>query len=147
MKAFASICTKLLRVAAENAILVLATAVGLLLFCLPGYAQLNLGGITGAITKQTGGAIVGATVNVVDVARGTTRPLTSDSAGEYSAPSLTPGTYTVRVEAMGFKTGERTDVVVGVGQDIRVDFIVQPGEQAQTVTVSGEAPQVNTTNA
>ena len=49
-----------------------------LLFCLPGFAQLNLGSIHGAITDQTGGAIVGATVNVVDVARGTSRPLISD---------------------------------------------------------------------
>src|ERR1700683_46349 len=129
MKAFASICTKLLRVAAENAILVLATAVGLLLFCLPGYAQLNLGGITGAITDQTGGAIVGATVNVIDVARGTSRPLVSDGAGEYSAPSLTPGTYTVHVEAMGFKSVDREDVLVQVGQAVRVDVTLQPGQQ------------------
>ncbi len=146
MKAFASFCAKLVRVAAENAILVLAMAVGLLSFCLPGYAQLNLGGITGAITDQTGGAIVGATVKVIDVARGTSRPLVSDGAGEYAAPSLTPGTYTVHVEAMGFRTVDREDVTLQVGQTVRVDVTMQPGQQTQTITVTGDLPMIDTTS-
>lgn len=122
-------------------------AVAVLLFSLPGFAQLNLGHIFGGITDQSGGAIVGATVSVIDVERGVTRPLVTDGAGQYSAPSLIPGTYTVRVEAKGFKTIERTDIVLGVGQEVRVDLTLQPGEQTQTVTVTGEAPQVNTANA
>jgi hypothetical protein len=107
----------------------------------------NLGRIFGAVTDQSGGAIVAATVTVIDTARGVSRPLTTDAAGEYSAPSLTPGTYTIRVEAKGFSILQRTDIVVGVGQDVRADLTLQPGEQTQTVTVSGEAPQVNTSNA
>ena len=67
-----------------------------LLFCSPAFSQLNLGRIFGAVTDQSGGAIVGATVTVVDVARGVSRPLVSDGAGEYDAASLTPGTYTVQ---------------------------------------------------
>ena len=116
-------------------------------FSLPLAAQLNLGRIFGGITDESGGAIVDATVTVLDVQRGVTRPLVTDSAGQYSAPSLQPGTYTVRVEAKGFKTIDRSDIAVGVGQDIRIDLTLQPGEQTQTVTVTGAVPQVNTTNA
>ncbi|HWF38127.1 MAG TPA: TonB-dependent receptor [Candidatus Acidoferrales bacterium] len=114
---------------------------------MPALSQLNYGRIFGAVTDQSGGSIVGATVTILDVERGVSRPLTTDSAGQYSAPSLIPGTYTIRVEFMGFKVVERADVVVGVGRDIRVDIALQPGDQTQTVTVTGEAPQINTTNA
>ncbi len=114
---------------------------------LPALAQLNLGRITGAITDQTGGAIVGATVTVVDVARGVSRPLMTDNAGEYNAPGLTPGTYTVRAEAMGFRTLERQNVPVLVGGEVRVDLTLQPGEQTQTVTVTETLPMLNTTSS
>ncbi len=86
-------------------------------------------------------------MNVVDVARGITHPLTTDAAGEFSASSLLPGMYTVRAEAMGFQTTEHTGLVLEVGQDLRVDLSLQPGAQNQTVTVTGELPIINTTNA
>ena len=130
-----------------NTIRVLAASLVLLLLSLPASAQLNLGRIFGAITDQSGASIPGAEVTVIDVQRGTARPLTTDEAGEYSAPSLIPSTYKVRVGAKGFKTIERDDIVVGVGQDLRIDLALQPGEQNQTITVTGEAPQIDTTNA
>jgi hypothetical protein len=83
----------------------------------------------------------------VDVARGVTRTLTTDSAGEYSAPSLVPSTYTVRVEFKGFKTLERQNVDVGVGQEVRLDLTLQPGDQSQMVTVTELIPIIDTTNA
>ena len=125
----------------------LGLALGLLCACIPAFPQGETGRISGVVTDQTGGAVVGATVTVLDVARGETRTLTSDGAGQYTAPNLIPGIYTVRGEAMGFRTFERQNVTVGVGGDIHVDMILQPGEQAQTVTVTAEIPQVNTTNA
>ena len=75
------------------------------------------------------------------------RTLTSDDAGEYNAPNLTPGAYTVRAEAKGFKKLERQNVVIEVGKEVRVDLTVQPGEQEQTVTVTEAIPLVETTNA
>ena len=57
-----------------------------------------------------------------------------------SANDLTPGTYTVRAEAKGFRTVEHSGVLVEVGQTVRVDLVVQPGEQTQTITVTGEVP-------
>lgn len=126
---------------------VLGMGFALLLMCVPAFSQVNLGRITGTITDQSGGVVAGATVTVLDVARGVPRVLTTDDAGAYSAPALIPGAYTVRVETKGFSTVERKDIEVGVGQDIRVDITLQPGEQTQLVTVTGEMPEVNTTNA
>ena len=86
-------------------------------------------------------------MTVVDVARGDNRALTADSAGDYAAPNLTPGIYTVRAAFMGFQTVERQNIEVTVGGDVRVDVTLQPGAQTQTVTVTESIPVVNTTNA
>ncbi len=118
-----------------------------LLTCLPVFSQVNQGRIGGTITDQSGGAIVGATVTVTDVERGVARSLTTDAAGVYAAANLTPGNYTVHVDFTGFRAVNRQDINVAVGQDVRVDISLQPGDQTQTVTVSGEPPAINTTNA
>ena len=73
-----------------------------------------------------------------DVNRGVSRTLTTDQAGQYVAPDLLPGTYSVRAEASGFKAAEHSGLLLEVGKDVRVDLTLQPGEQSQTVTVSGE---------
>jgi len=117
------------------------------LFCLPAFSQLNLGRILGTVTDAIGGAMAGAKVTVTDQERGTSRALTSDEAGAFAAPSLIPGTYTVRVEASGFNTAERKDIIVQVGSDARVDILMQAGSQTQTVTVTEALPMINTTNA
>src|ERR1700730_12727267 len=125
----------------------LGVSVSVLLLCLPASAQLNLGRIWGSISEQSGGVIVGATVSVLDVPRGVARTLTTDSAGGFSASSLVPSTYTVKIEFKGFKTIERQNVEVGVGQEVRLDLTLQPGDQAQTVTVTEAIPIIDTTNA
>ena len=125
----------------------LSLALGIALFSLPASAQLNYGRIYGSVTDQTGGAVAGATVTVIDVDRGISRTLVADDTGQYSASSLLPGNYTVRAEFKGFKAAEHSGLTVAVGQDVQVDLSLQPGEQTQTVTVTGEAPMVNTTSA
>lgn len=119
----------------------------MLLICVPIFSQGNFGRILGAVTDQSGGVVAGATVTVLDVDRGISRALTRDDAGEYNAPNLEPGKYTVRAEAKGFKTVERQNVILEVGKEPRVDLSLQPGEQTQTVTVTESIPLVETTNA
>jgi hypothetical protein len=126
--------------------LLLAT-LGVLLFSVSLFSQGSNGRILGTVTDQSGGVISGATITIIDKDRGVARSLTSDVAGEYNAPQLLPGTYTVRVEANGFKKLERENVELGVGKEVRVDMTVQPGTQAQTVTVTEAIPLVETTNA
>src|SRR5580692_8764433 len=82
----------------------LGLGLGVLLLSVPAFGQLNLGSIAGTVTDASGGVITGASVTITDVERGISRTLTTDSAGEYSATSLTPGTYSVRAEFTGFQT-------------------------------------------
>lgn len=118
-----------------------------LLFCVQLFSQGSAGRILGAITDSNGGAIVGATVTVRDVQRGTSRDLITGDAGEYNAPNLVPGTYSVRAEAKGFKVVERQNILLEVGKELRVDLSLQPGEIAQTITITEALPMVETTNA
>jgi carboxypeptidase family protein len=131
----------------RKAVQLLVGTMGTLLLCLPLFSQGNFGRILGTVIDQSGGVVSGATVTVLDTERGVARTLTTDQAGEYSAPTLIPGNYTVRAEAKGFKKIERQNVEVGVGKEVRVDLTVQPGEQAQTITVTEAIPLVETTNA
>jgi hypothetical protein len=117
-----------------------------LLLCSPAHSQ-NLGRISGIVTDTSGGAVAGASVTVTDVGRGIPRAVTTDATGTYSAPNIIPGTYSVHVVYMGFRTYDRQDIQVGVGGDVHVDLTLQPGEQTQAITVTGEAPAITTTNA
>src|SRR4051812_11971811 len=126
--------------------LVFAAAL-ILLICVQGFSQAATGTIHGGIFDQTGGAMVGAKVVITDVARGTTRNLTTDETGEYVAPSLLAGSYTVRAEAQGFQAGERTNIVLELARDVRVDLTLQPGSQTQTVTVTEELPAIDATSS
>jgi Carboxypeptidase regulatory-like domain/TonB dependent receptor len=121
----------------------LTTILGMLLFSVSLFAQGNFGRILGTVTDPSGAVIPGATVSVIDTQRGLARTLTTDAAGEYNAPTLIPGTYTVRVEAKGFKRLDRENVLIEVNKELRVDLTPQPGEQAQTVTVTEAIPLVD----
>src|SRR5258708_2852849 len=126
---------------------VLRAALGILLLSTALFAQGNFGRIMGTITDQTGAVLPGSTVSVIDTERGSTRTLTADSAGEYNAPTLIPGTYTVRVDAKGFKRTERQNILVEVGKEVRIDLTPQPGDQTQTVTVTETVPLVDAASA
>jgi hypothetical protein len=125
----------------------LGIAVGVFLIAVSLFAQANFGRILGTGTDQTGAVLAGAKVTVIDTERGSNRVLTTDAAGEYNAPTLIPGTYTVRVEANGFKRLERPGILLEVGKELRVDVTPQPGDQTQTVTVTEAIPLVDATSA
>ena len=114
---------------------------------LPLFAQVNSGRILGTVTDQTGGVIAGAMVTVTNSETGVARNLVADQAGEYVAPNLNPGTYTIRASANGFQTFQRQNVALGLGQDARVDAQLAPGEVTQTVEVTANALQLDTTSA
>jgi len=125
----------------------LAVCVVVLTLCQPAFSQGNLGRLMGTVTDQTGGVIAGASVSVVDVQRGVSRTLVTDDSGDYSAPSLIPGQYELRVEAAGFNKFNRQNIIIEVGQELRVDASLTPGSQTQTVTVTESVPDITTTNA
>jgi hypothetical protein len=131
----------------RKAVQLLFGTMGVLLLCLPLFSQGSSGRILGDVTDQSGGVVSGATVTVLDTQRGVARTLTTDEAGEYNAPNLIPGAYTVRAEAKGFKRVERQNIVLEVGHEVRIDLTLQPGAQEQTITITEAVPLVETTNA
>src|ERR1700730_12872738 len=135
------------RVVSARAMQALCLSIGVFLVCVPLFPQGNQGRITGTVTDKSGGVVAGATVTVKDVQRGVARTLTTGDSGEYNAPNLLPGTYAVRGEARGFRAIEQQNILLEVGKDVRIDLSLQPGEQSQTIMVTGEPPMVETTSA
>lgn len=113
----------------------------------PLFSQVNTGRIIGTVTDQSGGVIAGGMVAVTNAQTGVARNLVTDDAGEYSAPNLPPGTYTVRVTANGFQAFERQNILLELGKDARIDAQLTPGQITQTIEVTGAAPLLDTTSA
>src|SRR4030088_2978480 len=68
------------------------------------YAQVSGATLTGTVRDPSGSFIQDAQVSITDVATSVTRSVSSNGAGLYSAPNLLPGTYDIRISAMGFRT-------------------------------------------
>jgi hypothetical protein len=109
-------------------------------------AQTYQGRILGSVTDSSGAVVSGAKVTITNTATGISRTLTTTAAGDYNAPNLEPGPYSLAAEAPSFKRAQRTGLQLEVAKDVRVDFRLDPGAINETVTVSEEAPVVNTTN-
>jgi len=117
------------------------------LACGPLFGQTVTGRILGNVADKSGAAISGAQVTIKDILRGVARTVQTDESGLYVAPDLIPGTYTVRVEARGFKSVEVVNVQLEVAKDARIDTTLQPGEVNEVVEVSGEVPLVDATSS
>jgi len=118
----------------------------LLLFVCVGstLAQTNKGELTGTVTDQSGAVIPDATVRITNPATGFVRETKTTGDGNYSAPSLDVGVYTVEVSAPNFQTARNENVKLNVGSTQGLDFVLQAGQVADVVTVTSEAPLVQT---
>jgi hypothetical protein len=114
----------------------------------PAHAQatVSTGNIQGSITDPQGAAVPTAKVTVVGKDTGRTIDAPVNGSGAYSSGALTPGVYTVRVEAPGFKTVENT-VTVQVGVVSGANFKLELGAATTVVEVTGTAVAVNTEQA
>src|SRR5690349_9521209 len=102
------------------------------------------GQITGEVRDPSGGFIPGASVTVTNTATNATRSTTTNSAGIYSFPDLTPGVYQVKVASPGFDIMLKTNVELQVQQTARVDFDLAVGQATQTIQVGANAAQLST---
>jgi len=109
-----------------------------------GSAQVQNGQITGLITDHSGAVVAGARVHVRNPATGYEADLDSNDSGIYTASELLVGSYTVRVESSGFKTGTATNLVLNAGTVLRVDFELVLGQRWETVEVADATRLVNT---
>ena len=122
-------------------ILVLAAAVEPLL------AQSGRGTITGTVQDGTGALVPGAEVTITNKGNGVEVKAVTTSTGVYRAPYLEPGTYHVSAALKGFKTAVRDNVPVLLTQTVTLDFTLEIGEVTDTVTVSAEAPLLESSTA
>src|SRR5688572_15236248 len=115
---------------------------------LPVYAQVQTGSILVRVTDAQGGAVPGVTVTLTSpVLVAGTMTGTTDTGGVNRFPSLQPGIYSVKVELQGFRTVIRENVVVQVGATVPLDLALAVATVAETVTVTGTSPVVDTTTA
>jgi len=108
------------------------------------FAQGDRGSITGIVTESTGAGITGAQVTVTNVARGTQNSTVTTGAGNYSIPELAAGQYSVTVVAAGFNELIRNGITVSVGETARVDLTMTVGQATATVSVTADAPLLQT---
>jgi len=109
------------------------------------HAQAVSATLVGTITDTTGASVPGATITIQEQATGISRDSISNESGNYTFPDLTPGTYSVVVQAKGFKKETRPTIDVVVNTTTRVDLALQPGSATETVTVTG-APAIMQTD-
>lgn len=100
--------------------------------------------VAGTVTDTTGAVIPGASVVLLNVERGSEQEVSTNEAGNYAYPDITPGTYSVRVSSDGFQTREVTDLQVQVGQRAAVNVELEVGQVTEVVTVEAAAVLLET---
>jgi hypothetical protein len=124
-------------------------AATLLVAALPviGHAQTDQGKFTGTVRDNSGAFVAGATVTIKNERTGEERTQTTSTSGVFLIGNLKPSTYTVRAVKEGFASIEYTQMTVGVGQELYLDFEFKPAGVQEAVTVVGEAPILDLSSA
>jgi hypothetical protein len=112
-----------------------------------GSPQTTNGLITGVVTDSSGAVVPGAEVGVTNPGTGLVRTASSGNDGSYQILQLPPGTYNASVKKQGFATVDRPNIQLEVNQSVNLNFKLTVSSAAQTVTVTGGAPAMNTTSA
>ena len=108
------------------------------------FAQSTFGTILGTVRDQSGALMPGSAVTVENLGTSLRRAIVADERGSYNALNLEPGTYKVRIEVPGFQAAEYTDIQLMARQTIRIDGALKVASLAEIVSVTGEAPVINT---
>jgi hypothetical protein len=112
---------------------------------LPGLvlAQQRAGSLRGQVLDELGGAIVGASVTVID-GKGVEKSLVTNDAGNYTVNGLAPGKYTVRATNAGFAMSETPDVEIVSGKAAQLDITLKVAIEEQKVTVATDNRELST---
>src|ERR1700674_2739263 len=110
--------------------------VSLLFFCLPVNAQVAGGSVTGTVTGESGGPMPDVRISVKDVSTGLARTATTNTAGLYSVPDLSPGNFEMTVSASGFTTQSWTSISVTAGVERVLNVVMHVGDPQQVVRVA-----------
>jgi hypothetical protein len=110
-------------------------------------AQETRGRINGKVVDQNRGAVPGAIVKIVDVARSNVTTLTTNESGLFEANYLLSSTYQVVVEATGFKKYIQDGVLLQINETRDLDITLEVGGTQETVTVTSEPATINAADA
>ena len=108
-------------------------------------AQSESGVIVGTVRDAQGGVLPGATITLRNVESGVMRTATSESNGTYRLPGLPPGRYALTAELPGFANAAVTDLTITIGLELQRDLTMALQSIQETVSVTAEAPVVETT--
>ena len=108
-------------------------------------AQSTFGTLEGTVTDASGAVVPNATVTITNTDENTSRAVTTDASGNYTAVDLRAGHYSVEVSVAGFKTTRIDGIELGARQTLRADASLSVGEVSQQVEVTGQSVGVITT--
>ncbi|HXM97390.1 MAG TPA: TonB-dependent receptor [Candidatus Dormibacteraeota bacterium] len=129
----------------QNIVGAVMVLVGLLAAPFAG-AQSTGGRIRGTVTDESGGAVAGANITLINEATHATRDVQSGANGEYVFLEVPVGTYEIDTVSQGFKKSTRKGIVLNLNEVISVDLTLQIGGATETVEVTGAPPVVDTTS-
>jgi hypothetical protein len=109
-------------------------------------AQGASGRVLGRVADPSGAVLSAAKITLTNEATGISRDANTNESGDYSFVDVAPGTYTVQFELTGFKKNVQKSVIVDVNQVVTLNSTLQIGGSQETVEVTSEAPQVDTTS-
>ena len=110
-----------------------------LLVCRVAAAQTVTGSIAGLVTDASGGALVGATVTLVNEKTGESRNVNTNEEGRFSFAALQPGVYTVRVEQAGFQRYERANTILSANESLALGNGLLPMRKVAELQAQREA--------
>jgi len=125
---------------------VLTAGIAVCLLAGPVHAQTVGASLQGSVSDSTGATVADADVLIVNVATGAMRDVKTDATGRYRVPVLQPGEYEVHVSRAGFQPVVRRGVQLAVGQNAVIDVQLEVGRVTDEVSVTADAPQINTTS-
>ena len=120
---------------------------GCFLWAIQGAFGQTSGSIAGETLDQSGAAIPGATISLVNAETNAARTALTNEVGAYSFPTLPPGTYNLKAEKAGFKALVQNQVQIQVQQNARIDFRLEVGQVTESVEVRAGGSTIVTENA
>ena len=130
------------------------TPLSILIVCLlglgmahPFLGQAVSGTLLGTVTDQTGASIANASVKVTETSTAALHESVTNESGNYTVPDLPPGTYTITIEAAGFKKVAQQNIDLLSNTSTRVDLKLEPGSVSETVVVNTAPPLLQTDRA
>ena len=118
-----------------------------LVLSLAAVAQLPTSTLNGTVTDPQGAVVAGAKVVIINAATGASRETATGSDGGFSVTDLTPGNYTVRINASGFAVSEFKEIHLDVGRALTLDVSLKIAKAGEVIEVTGGEIAVNTTQS